>query len=145
METTRTAVTVGGARVDLAGTAVFSEEARGHSLLAKGRWTGPAILPTRAQINPVTPFCVRARELSQEGYIEAVNADGSFRMLSSVTVVPEGRTRGSLPALRVGQVVRVRGAVEPNNRGHAQELEILPPRKPLSVLRNRAAGCLGNR
>ncbi len=127
MGTTRSTVTVGGTKVDLTGTAVLPEEARGRSLLAMGRWTGSGILADRAQINPVTPFCVRARELSLEGYIEAVNAGRSFRMLGSVVVVPDRSTRDRFSSLKVGQLVRVRGPVEPNRRVHAQELEVLRP------------------
>lgn len=129
-ETTPTSVIVGGTRVDLTDTGVLPEEARGHSLLAVGRWTGSGILAAQSQVNPVTPFCVRARELSLEGYIEAVNSDGSFRMLSSVIVVPQARARDRFAGLKVGYLVRVRGPVEPNRRVHARELEILAPPSP---------------
>jgi hypothetical protein len=60
METTRRTVTVGGAKVDLAGTAVLSEEARGHSLLPKGDRGGQGSWPPGPRSTRHTVLRVRA-------------------------------------------------------------------------------------
>ena len=117
-----------GIPVSLARANVLEFEASGHTALITGRWNGKRIEADTVELQPVTPFCVRARDLNLEGYVTAVEEDGSFRMLGTVRVVVSADSDIiGAKTIEKGMRVWVHGPVQPNRLVTARQIRVLAP------------------
>ena len=117
-----------GIPVSLTRANVLESDASGHSALVTGRWNGKRIEADKVVLQPVTPFCVRARDLNLEGYVTAVEEDGSFRMLGTVkVVVSDDSDIIGAKTIEKGMRVWVHGPVQPNRLVTARQIRVLAP------------------
>ena len=105
---------------------VLESEAKGHTALVVGRWNGERIEAEKVELQPVTPFCVRAHDLNLEGYVTGVENGGNFKMLGTVRVVvgPDTEIIGA-DKISKGMRVWVHGPVRPNRLVNARQVRVL--------------------